>query len=210
MPNIDFYAVETDLLSVLGYVFERSGCRVFESYSAFGEEITEFKSIDDLAARYPIGVCRGTAPSVLLELVPPSAENLFDVSYVPLSPDACQGHTFRFAVRGWGLIQLHLGGIGPTGLVLSHTNHNTEARARKWQHTYKEGSPAHLWNWQETTRISSALNRFIRTKLAVYKIGTHPVLSAAASAFSSGVKPVSATDQVLLEQRRQPASSLLG
>jgi hypothetical protein len=49
MPNIDFYAAEEDFLAVLTYVFEQSACRVFEMYSPPGQEIAEFKSIEDLS-----------------------------------------------------------------------------------------------------------------------------------------------------------------
>jgi hypothetical protein len=202
MPNLDFYAAGADFLSVLGYVFDQSGCRIFESNSPFGEEIAEFTSIDDVSARYAIGVCRGSAPSVLLQLVPPSGSNLFRIRRIALSPDACRGHTFRYEVTGWGLIQLYLGGSGPQGLVNSHSNHNTEARARKWAATARDLESPGLWDWRETTAISAALNRFIHTKLAVYKLGSRPVLRAAAIAFAAGLEPVDTGDKGLLRERR--------
>jgi hypothetical protein len=201
MPNIDFYAAGTDFLAVLTYVFKQSACRVFESYSPLGEEIAEFKSINDLSARYPIGVCRGSGPSVLLQLVPPSASHQFRVRRIPMQPELSEGHTFRHAVEGWGLIHLHLGGIGPQGLVKSHSNHNTEARARKWLETRRELGPIEIWNWRETTVVSSGLNRFIRTKLAAYKLGSRPVLPDAAAAFTAGLAPIFVGDQDLLKDR---------
>jgi hypothetical protein len=207
MPNIDFYAAGADFLAVLTYVFDRSGCRVFESYSPLGEEIAEFKSIKDLSARYTIGVCRGSAPSALLQLVPPSGSNRFTIQRISLSPDVCHGHTFRYSVEGWGLVQLYIGGIGPHGLVNSHSNHNTEARARKWAETYRDLGPVELWNWRETTAVSSALNRFIRAKLTIYKLGSRPVLRDAAAAFAAGLDPVSVGDQNLLNERRLQSTS---
>jgi hypothetical protein len=201
MPNIDFYATGGDFRSVLTYVFKQSACRVFESYSPPGEEIAEYKSVDELSARYPIGICRGSGPSVLLQLVPPSASNQFSIRRISLQPELCDGHTFRYAVEGWGLIHLHLGGIGPEGLVNSHSNHNTEARARKWLETHRELGPIEIWNWREITAVSSALNRFIRTKLAAYKLGSRPVLPDAAAAFATGLAPVSVADQNLLKNR---------
>jgi hypothetical protein len=201
MPNIDFYAAGADFFPVLTYLFEQSACRVFESYSPLGEEIAEFKSIDDLSARYPIGVCRGSGPSVLLQLVPPSASHQFSIRRISLQPELCDGNTFRYAVEGWGLINLHLGGIGPQGLVNSHSNHNTEARARKWLETHRELGPIELWNWQEITAVSSALNRFIRIKLATYKLGSRPVLPEAAAAFAAGLAPIPVGDQNFLNER---------
>lgn len=186
MPNLDFYAVGADFNAVLNYVFKECGCRVFENYSRLGEEIAEFKSTTEVAARYPIGICRGSSASVFLQLVPQSAADLFAIRRVALSPDVNEGHTFRYAVAGWGLIQLYLGGEGPHGLVASHTNHNTEARARKWQGVHQELGSVEAWDWREVTLVSSGFNRFIRTKLAVSKTGSRPVLPNAAEAISNG------------------------
>jgi hypothetical protein len=192
--------MRADFFPVLTYVFKQSACRVFESYSPPSEEIAEFKSIEDLLARYPVGVCRGSGPSVLLQLVPPSASHQFSIRRISLQPELCDGHTFRYAVEGWGLINLHLGGIGPQGLVNSHSNHNTEARARKWLETHRELGPIELWNWQEITAVSSALNRFIRIKLATYKLGSRPVLPEAAAAFAAGLAPIPVGDQNFLNE----------
>lgn len=201
MPNIDFYATANDLIAVLTYAFERSGCRVFESYSPFGEELAEFKSIGDISARYQMGRCRGAAHSVLLQLIPPSASNQFKVERIDLDPAKYEGHAFRYAIQGWGLIQLYLGGTGLEGLVESHSNHNSEARSKKWADTYPDLGPPEAWNWRETTAVSSALNRYIRN-LATYKLGSRPVLPDAAAAFASGVSPRDTAYKKLLSERR--------
>src|ERR1700722_15717271 len=201
MPNIDFYAAGADFLAVLTYVFKQSACRVFESYSPPGEEIAEFKSVDDLSARYSVGICPGSGPSVLLQLVPPGASHQFNIRRITLKPELCEGRTFRYAVEGWGLIQLQFGGTGPQGLVNSHSNHNTEARAKRWSETHRELGPIEIWNWRETTAVSSALNRFVRTKLATYELGSRPVLPDAAAAFAAGLTPIFVGDQNLLKER---------
>jgi len=188
VPNLDFYAVGADFDEVLNYVFKVSACRVFESDSPPGEEIAEFNSIAEISTRYPIGICRGSGASVLLQLVPPSATAHFSIRRVALLPDVNQGHTFRYAVAGWGLIQLYLGGEGPHGLVASHTNHNTESRARRWQDLHRELGSVENWNWREIDRVSSRFNRFIRTKLAVSKNGSRPVLPNASEAISKGAQ----------------------
>ena len=189
MPNIDFYAAGEDFTAVLTYVFERSGCRVFESYSPFGAELAEFKSIADISSRYEIGDCRGSAHSVLLQLVTPSASNDFAIRRIALDPSRCEGHTFRHAIEGWGLIQLYLGGRGPDGLIASHSNHNSEARAMRWADTHQSLGSPQRWNWQEITTVSSALNRHVLTKLAQYKLGSRPVLPAAGALLASGLTP---------------------
>lgn len=203
MPNIDFFATGADFIPILNYVFAESRCRVFESYSPPGQDIAEFSSIDSIESRYAIGVCAGTAPSVLLELVPPESMGLCHIRRINLDPARCGGQTFRYVISGWGLIQLYLGGVGPHGLVNSHSNHFTAARARYWEPVDggKRGA-VESWDWRKTTRVSSALNRFIR-KLALYKLGSRPVLPNAAAAFETGVGLVGGFDQELLLKQHQ-------
>ena len=70
----------------------------------------------------------------------------------------------------------------PTELPLSWTNHNTRKRAEKWSTLPYSDDPAQ-WDWPLVTRASGKLNRTIR-KLAVDKIGAHPVLPQAATLIS--------------------------
>jgi hypothetical protein len=198
MPSITFYAAGTDLHRILNYVFDRSGCRVFENYSPFGEGIAEFKSVDELSARYSLGECQGGAPGALLALVTKGASDLFEIQRIALRPEFCEGHTFRYTIAGWGLIHLHLGGTGPHGLVSSNSNHFTAAGARQWVHTHSTLEPVEAWNWAEVASVSSALNRFIR-KLAVFKIASRPVLPIDAAQFSQGLRPAIRQDAAFLE-----------
>ncbi|HET7083603.1 MAG TPA: hypothetical protein VFI23_02460 [Rhizomicrobium sp.] len=186
MPNLDFYAASLDFQPVLDFIFNRSGCRVFESYSEFDAEIREFKSTNDLSQVYRIGECIGSSHSVYLQLVPPGADALYHIRRIVLKPST--GHKYRYSIEGWGLIQLYLGGLGPSGLVLSHTNHNSEKRANLWAHTYPEIKSPEAWDWKQVVRTSSAVNRYIRTKLAVSFRSSHPVLPEAAKALAHGIK----------------------
>lgn len=187
MPNCDFYAAEKDLFEVLDIVFSQAKCRVFESYSPFREELAEFATVQDIAGRYPIGKCKGNSHSVLLQLLPHGAGASMQIEKINLKPEKCGGHTFRYRASGWGLIQLYLGGIGPYGLVHSHTNHNSEKRAMAWEATFPEFAPASAWDWKTITQFSSQLNRVIRNRLAVTKVGPRPVLSQASELINSGI-----------------------
>jgi hypothetical protein len=52
--NLDFFAAETDQRAVLDFLFSSTDVRVFESYSKFDAELREFRSIDELAAAFPL------------------------------------------------------------------------------------------------------------------------------------------------------------
>lgn len=202
MPNIDFYAAKGDFHPILDYVFSKSGCRVFEMDSSPGQPIAEFASNEMLEGRYPVGICKGSAPSVFLQLVPPNSFGLCRMRRIDLNPGIFGDRAFRYSFEGWGLIQLYLGGIAPHGAVESHSNHFTEAGAKSWEQTdRRERGPVDAWDWRKVTATSSALNRFVR-KLARYKLGSRPVLPGAAAAFEAGIDPVSPYDRDLLRERR--------
>lgn len=101
-----------------------------------------------------------------------------------LNPGALGDATFRFACEGWGLIQLFLRTPRDGQLPVSHTNHNSAARARAWAPTYPELGDPDLWDWRQVARASRRLNRHIQG-LAVAKDGSRPVLPAA---YASGLE----------------------
>ena len=136
MPNCDFYAVEQDFEPVLKFVFDDLECRVFESFSAYDSELVEFTGFDQIWKR-GIGSCAGNTASTYLQLWPVNASDNVAISRITLDPVATKGATFRYAVEGWGLIQLHLGGVSESGIIVSHTNHNSEKRAQNWSSVYR-------------------------------------------------------------------------
>jgi hypothetical protein len=181
MPNCDFLAADNDFRTVFEHVLECGDFEVYEAYSPYGNELAKFDCWASLLERYPsLGTCRGTEPSCMLQLLVPQAGSVI-TERIALDPRACSGHTFRYRASGWGLIQLQLGGIGPKGLVLSHTNHNSLARATAWEPTYREVlGPVSAWDWPHIASASRKLNRFIAAA-AVTKVGSWPVLPWAAS-----------------------------
>lgn len=189
MPNCDFYGVDSDLELILDYVFASDLFRVYESYSPLGQELVEFATLAEVKQRYPLGVCIGSAPSVLLMLYPKFAGGCVTTRKISLNPEACDGHTFRYCVEGWGLISLQLGGRGPSGIVHSHTNHNSETRANKWLSTYPEHGSPDSWNWKEISSCSNKLASHIKRKLAVGKFGSRAVLPSALALMEQGLLP---------------------
>ena len=185
MPNLDFYAVDDDLRKVMDIVFAQPGCRVFESHSAFGRELVEFTDARQLNAMLDARDPGQKGGWTLLRIVPPGAMDLARMKRIALKPEHCDGHTFRYGISGWGLIDLHIGGQGAKGLVHSHFNHNSHVRARAWQATYPDLGDVEDWDWKAVASLSSAINRAVR-KLAVGKIGSRPVLPQAQAAIAAG------------------------
>ena len=160
-----------------------------------------------LEAQFVIGRCEGTMPIILLQLVPPSSFDLCQVRRIELNRSTFGDNAFRYRLDGWGLIQLYLGGIGSHGAVASHSNHFTRAGAKSWEQT--DGGERGLvdaWDWRKVIATSSALNRFVR-KLAGYKLGSRPVLPAAAAAFETGFDPVATFDRELLRKLHLQSSA---
>ena len=190
MPNCDFYAAGADLDALLAYVFGLPDARVWEHYSPYNTELTEFHSVEEIKRRYPLGAPQGTACSVLLQLQPVAARGDVRTNRISLDPRRCNGATYRYALEGWGLIQLQLGGVGPRGLVQSHTNHNTRKRALTWEAQCLDRlGRVDAWDWREVTRVSSKINRYIRGHLAVDRVGSRPVLPQAHEVMRAGSSP---------------------
>jgi hypothetical protein len=116
-------------------------------------------------------------PHLMLHVVDAGVEPILDRA-------DSNGASAGLQCKGWGLIQLHFGGFfQERELRWSHTNHDTAKRAEKLASLYPESGSPEVCDWAAVSRGSSRLNRSIRA-LAVDKIGSHPVLAAAAQLIS--------------------------
>ena len=94
--NLDFFAAEADQRAVLDFLFSSTDLRVFESYSEYDAELREFRSVDELAAAFPLGTDRhGNGGVMLLMLWSPSVMRDLTIERFALKPEYCNGHTFR-------------------------------------------------------------------------------------------------------------------
>lgn len=186
MPNLDFYAHGSDFDPLLEHLFEMPGLRIFEMYSYPDCDLVEFRSVHEIRSRYPVGECKGTVHSAHLQLWPTSAGGRVEPRKFGLDPTKCGGATFRYCLEGVGLIQFYIGGRSPYGVLNSHTNHMTEKGVCAGSVASEESlRQIASWNWKEVHRVSSALNRHIRRN-SVLKVGSRPVLPAAAALYAEG------------------------
>lgn len=188
MSNCDFYAVRDDLISLLDFIYDETDCRVYESYSEYGKNLREFKSITELLKAFDLGQCRRQSDQILLQPYSPSAKGKFLVEKMNLNPAKCRGHTIRYSPGGWGLIQLYLGGIfePEKKIVHSHLNHNSEKRALKWASTYPNYDKPEEWDWKSLNTTSRKIVHHITKKLSDKKEGSRSVLTKAAVCLDSG------------------------
>lgn len=178
--NMDFFAAEHDQRDILDFLFSSTDVRVFESYSARGAELREFKSVDELAAAFPLGTVRhGNEHALSLQLWSPSVMRDLTITRIDLDPVACDGHTFRYCIDGGGLMQLYFGGVCGHVITKSHFGHQSQVRAQKWR--VDEGV-----NWAALKIQSNRIQYHVRKRLAAGKAGSCPVLPEALKLARSG------------------------
>jgi len=181
MANLDFYAVREDMLNLLKFIYAETDCRVFESYSRFDQSLREFTSAEQLLSAYDIGRDpHGNGHAVLLELWSPSVSSRVKIERIALNPQKCDGHTFRYNVTGWGLMQLYLGGEHDGAITHSHFGHNSLKRAQAWETTLiDEVGPVSEWDWDLLMKVSRKIQYHIRKRLAASKVDSRPILREA-------------------------------
>ena len=84
------------------------------------------------------------------------------------------------------MIQLYLESPRKGMLRPSHTNHNSETRARTLRDVIDNMGEADAWDWKEVTSFSRRLNNFIR-KGSVGKEGSIVILPNAHKSRSQGI-----------------------
>lgn len=178
--NLDFFAADADQRAILDFLFSSTDVRVFESYSEYSAELREFRSTDELATAFPLGIDqRGNGLAVLLQLWSPSVMRDLTIRRIALDPTHCNGHTFRHCIEGGGLIQLYFGGVCDKVITKSHYGHQSQVRAESWG--LDDGV-----NWEAIKVLSNRIRYHIQKRLAAGKAGSASVLPRAFELAESG------------------------
>jgi hypothetical protein len=184
VPNCDFYALATDLVCVLDFVFAQPGWSLLELASRHDQPLREFHATREVLDAYPTFDLLET--SLDFHLYCPSMGGQVFRRRIDFKAGAVPGATFRYDSEGWGLIQVYFGRVRAGRLSPCHTNHNSQRRAETWEPTSRgQLGPVAAWNWDEVVRVSGRLVRFVRGA-SVAKLGSRPILHAAQEARARG------------------------
>ncbi|SFS73098.1 hypothetical protein [Paenibacillus sp. BC26] len=154
MANLDFYSTRNDQLKLLDFIFSELNFRVFQSYSDFDSEIEEYKSTIEIDDKYCVGIDKhGNGTHCLFQLWSPTIMDKLEINKINL--DEKTGHTYRYNIEGFALVQLYLGGIHNNYISKSHIGSNSEARAKSWG--YISGV-----NWENHKKEINKLCNYIR------------------------------------------------
>ena len=183
--NYDFFANKADKLEILDFIFKETDLLVYDLGSQYGQEICQYKASDEISLKFDLEIDEfGTT----FQLWTPRHKGKPIFRKVDLDPKRCNGHTFRYATEGWGLIQLNFGGVKNNELKLSHISHYNEKGALNWEDTNYLNGLVSSWDWTEIQATSRKLKYQIHKKLATRKIGSFGVLPGADKLEKQGIK----------------------
>jgi hypothetical protein len=182
--DLNFFAARSDFERVFEIVFSEKVLRVFEAYSRYGQRCREFGDVADVLTAYPRFMDDRRSPHLML-WAPTTCK--MTRKRIPVDPTVGDGHTFRYSVGGWGLIQLLLGDARRNVITPTRIAHNSPARAAIW------GERKDATDFKTIGQISGRIHRAIR-KLAVARChvsgetrGSRLVLPEAARLARGGV-----------------------
>ena len=184
--NYTFFADKDDKLKVLEFIFKETDLHIYDLGSPYGQEISEYKSVDEISSKFDL--VSGDEFAITFQLWSPAHKGKPIFRKIDLDPKRCNGHTFRYSTDGWGLIQLYFGGLKGNEISHSHIGHYSEKGALKWQDTNSFNGPVNAWDWTAIQSTSGKLKYHIHNKLAVKKIGSSGILPGAYRLEQQGTK----------------------
>lgn len=140
-------------------IFKEQPLTVIEAYSASKQELRTFQSPEELCA-YVTARRDSVDGSAHLAVHYPDMAGRVARTRVSLNPRKCNGHTYRYRVDGWGLVQVHLQ-LRPAKLD-SFISANSEERALSWATTLPELDPPSTWHWPAVSRHLRRLRRALK------------------------------------------------
>ena len=184
--NYNFYAAESDKIEVLEFLFNETSIQVFDLYSPFGQEISEYKNLESITKRFDLS--EGGQFSANFQLWSPDHKGSPIFKKIKLNPETCNGYDFRYNTLGWGMIQLYFGGIKDGGLNYSHIGHFNEKGALSNETGDLKDGKVSDWDWKMINKTSRMLKYQIHNKMSVRHLNSCGVLTDANMLAINGIE----------------------
>jgi hypothetical protein len=184
--NYDFFAAKDDKIEILHHIFNETDLHVYDLDSPFGQEICEYKAVEEISSKFDLD--KGDKFANTFQLWAPRHQGRLIFAKIKLDPKRCNGHTFRYSTEGWGLIQLYFGGLKNNELNHSHIGHFSEKGALKCEYANRRNGLVNAWDWKEINITSRKLKYQIHNKMSIGKLGSCGVLPGASKLEKQGIK----------------------
>ncbi len=146
-----------DTKEIVEAIFAAGDPTVYEAYSAFDSDIVAFSNAGGLLSY--IAMPRPKKESFLGFVVYyPDTRGFVEKRKINLDKEKCDGHSYRYSMSGWGLIQFQLN-LQNAPHIACRFAVNTEKRANRWFATYPELKSPELWNWRAVEKHARRLIR---------------------------------------------------
>jgi hypothetical protein len=93
----NFFADKADKVKILEFIFRETDLKVFESYSRPGQDISEYKNVDEIVSKYDL--TNGDKFAITFQLWTPRHKGDILFRRIELDPKRCSGYTFRYSTR---------------------------------------------------------------------------------------------------------------
>ena len=135
---------------------------VFEAYSGYEREIRYFHDKQSLIEYISEELANDSKHKSVYCLVQYSETGGFvRKRKVQLDPNRCDGATYRYAMEGWGLIQVQID-LTDRERVRVRFAVNSEKRANNWAGVAPELKSPNLWNWSLVEKNARRMIRVLR------------------------------------------------
>ncbi len=159
----DFFADKGTKLKILEFIFKETDLHVYDLSSKPGQEICEYKTVDEISSKFDL--VNGDKFAVTFQLWTPRHKGRPIFRKIELDPKYSNDETFRYATDGWGLIQLYFGGIQFDKQNVSHIGHFNEKGAIGREDSNSFNGKADAWDWKEIQKTSRKLKQRIQNLL---------------------------------------------
>ena len=151
---------KADVNKIVNAIYVLGKPKVSEAYSKYDEDIIFFDSASDLMSYINEAILKKDK-FLYFSVYYPEAKGFVKKEKIKLIPKKCDGHTFRFCIEGWGIIQFQLD-YKKEPNVKCRFAVNTEKRANNWFDTYPELKSPSLWKWKLVEKHARRLIRELK------------------------------------------------